>query len=201
MSPVTRFTLAYAAAFTAFCAAAGDRRVIAYLVVLSVTATLALRADRTARFTPPVAWALSLSGLAHLVGGLLPSPQAGAPVFYETWLVAGVLKYDQVVHAGVSAVLTVAAWQLVGAWVDEGRCSPRARAALAAFVALGLGALNEAVEFLSALRFHDAFVGGFENAGWDLVFNAFGVTAAALWLALSAPVPAPTPPLLQPSRR
>ena len=201
MSPVARFTLAYAAAFTAFCAGAGDRRVVAYLVVLAVTATLAYRADRIARFTPAVAWGLSASGLAHLAGGLLPSPQPGAPVFYETWLVAGVLKYDQVVHAGVSAVLTVAAWQLVGAWIDEGRCPPRARAALAAFVALGLGGLNEAVEFLSALRFADAFVGGFENTGWDLVFDAFGVIGAALWLALSAPVPAPPPALLQPSPR
>lgn len=201
MSPVTRFTVGYGAAFTAFCVAARDRRVIAYLVVLTVTATLAHRADRTAHFSGPVAWALSLSGLAHLVGGLLPSPQPGAAVFYETWLVPSVLKYDQVVHAGVSAVLTVAAWQLVGAWIDEDRCSHAARAGLAAFVALGLGALNEAVEFLSALRFDDAFVGGFANTGWDLVFNAFGITGAALWLALSAPVAAPTPAPLPLSRR
>ena len=197
ISPVIRFTLVYAAAFTVFAAAAGDRRVIAYLVVLGITGSIARRAHRTARFTPPVQWALSLSGLAHLVGGLMP----GDPVFYETWLVPGVLKYDQVVHAGVSAVLTVAAWQLVGAWIDEARCTPTARAVLAALVALGLGALNEGVEFLSALRFHDAFVGGLENTGWDLVFNGFGVAAAALWLALSTPARVPTPPQLQPSRR
>jgi hypothetical protein len=201
MSPVTRFTIAYGAALTAFCIAARDRRVIAYVVVLAVTAALAHRADRTAHFSDAVTWALSASGLAHLVGGLLPSFQADAAVFYETWLVPGVLKYDQLVHAGVSGVLTVAAWQLVGAWIDEDRCTPRARAGLAAFIALGLGALNEAVEFLSALRFDDAFVGGFANTGWDLVFNAFGVTAAGLWLALSAPVPASTPLSPQPSRR
>lgn len=58
---------------------------------------------------------------------------------------------------------------------------------MVAFLAsLGWGALNEAFEFLSSLRF-DNFVGGLTNTGWDLVFNAFGALATGAWLACSSP--------------
>ena len=180
MTAYARFTLTYAAAFAVFGAAAGQRRVVAYLLVLGVTAGIACAAHRVARFTPAVCWALSLAGLLHLIGGLVPSPQDGAPVFYETWLLPGALKYDQAVHATVSAVLTFAALQVV-----------RGRLALAACVAFSLGLVNEAFEFASALRFHDAYVGGFENTYWDVVFNTVGIAAASLWLHLTAePSPA-----------
>lgn len=173
MTSYARFTLVYTAAFAIFGAAAGERRVVAYMVVLGVTAAMACAAHRVARFTPAVCWALSVAGLLHLIGGLLPSPQEGAPVFYETWLLPGALKYDQAVHAAVSAVLTFAAWQLVGR-----------RVGTAALVAFALGGLNEAFELASALRFHDAYVGGFENTYWDVVFNTFGIAGASVWLSL-----------------
>lgn len=174
MTTYARFTLTYAAAFATFGAAAGQRRVVAYLLVLGVTAGIACAAHRVVRFTPAVCWALSLAGLLHLVGGLVPSPQEGAPVFYETWLLPGALKYDQAVHATVSAVLTFAAMQVV-----------RRRLALAACVAFSLGLVNEAFELASAMRFHDAYVGGFENTYWDVVFNVVGIVAASLWLYLT----------------
>ncbi len=49
-------------------------------------------------------WALSVWGLAHMMGGLLPLPD-GWPydgehqVFYSLWLIPDKLKYDQIVHA------------------------------------------------------------------------------------------------------
>jgi hypothetical protein len=47
-------------------------------------------------------------------------------------------------------------------------------------VCWGFGASNELFEFLSALRFPDADVGGLENTGWDLAFNALGGVLAAI---------------------
>ena len=145
------------------------------------------RAHRLAGFSPALCGALAVCGLLHVAGGLLPSPDPAAPVLYETWLVPQVLKYDQVVHFSTTAVLTVALWAVVGVWIDHGRCGPAARALLAGLAALGFGAVNEGFEFLSALAFADNFVGGFVNAGWDIVFNTFGALTAGAWLACSAP--------------
>jgi hypothetical protein len=51
--------------------------------------------------------------------------------------------------------------------------------------ALGLGALNEMVEFLATLAHHGAHAGGYWNTGWDLVCNFIGAGAAGLVIARS----------------
>lgn len=185
-SRVGRFVAVYLVAFGAWSAARGDRRFLAYLVVVGGLGLALRRAHAGARFSPALCGALAACGLAHLCGGLLPSPIQGTPVLYETWLVPELVKYDQLVHFATSAVLTVALWQLLGRWVDPARCGAWARALLAVLASLGWGGLNEAFEFLSALRFEN-YVGGLDNTGWDLVFNAFGAFTTGVWLACSAP--------------
>jgi len=56
---------------------------------------------------------------------------------------------------------------------------------LAVGAALGLGALNEVVEFLATLAHHGAHVGGYRNTGWDLVCNVIGAGAAGLVITKS----------------
>ena len=193
-SRVGVFTAGYLALFASWGAVRADRRVVAYLVVAGVVALVVRRAHRAARFSPRLSGALSICGLLHMIGGLLPSPTLGAPVFYETWLVPDLLKYDQLVHFTTSAVVTVALWQVCGRWIDRERCGPSPRALLAVLAALGLGALNEGFEFLSSLAFQN-YVGNLDNAGWDLVFNAFGAATAGVFLACATP---PSPPVEQP---
>ena len=185
-SRVGVFTASYLALFATYAAVRADRRVVAYLVVAGVVALVVRRAHRVARFSPPLCAALSVCGLLHMVGGLLPSPTPGAGVFYETWLVPELLKYDQLVHFTTSAVVTTAAWHVCGRWLDPKLCPPAARSVLAVLAALGLGAMNEGFEFLSSLRFTN-YVGGLSNTGWDLVFNAFGAATIGVYLACSIP--------------
>lgn len=184
MSPPARFAASYAAAFAVFGLAAQERRVVAYLVVLGLCALAARAAHRVARFAPRLCWAISIAGLLHMAGGLLP----GNPILYETWLIDGVVKYDQAAHFAIVAAATFAAWQLVGVWL-RADVPTSARALLAVTTAVGLGAANEVFEFLSALRFADAYVGNLSNAGWDLVFNLAGAVSAGFYLAISSPAP------------
>jgi uncharacterized membrane protein YjdF len=153
-------------------------------------------------------WALTVAGWIHLAGGLLPSPERGAPIMYETWLVPGVVKFDQLAHATICAIVTVAVFEVLGYLLDPAQAGPGVRAVLAALVCWGFGAANELFEFLSALRFADAYVGGLDNAGWDLAFNTLGSLTAALVLwAVSVSAgdlrrssPAPSPASLAGSR-
>lgn len=172
--------------FTAFSLGQGERRIVAYLVVWSTTAALVGLVHRRWPLSRPILWALVAAGWVHLAGGLLPSPDAGAPILYETWLLEGVLKFDQLAHASICAVVTVAVFEVLGQVLDPEQAGPAARGLLAALVCWGLGAANELFEFLSALRFRDAYVGGLDNAGWDLAFNTIGSTTAALCCAALA---------------
>jgi hypothetical protein len=47
---------------------------------------------------------------------------------------------------------------------------------------MGLGALNEVVEFIATL-FLETNVGGYRNTGFDLIYNTVGATIAAFLIA------------------
>jgi hypothetical protein len=168
------------AAVAGFGIARGNRRVIAYLVVWSLLALLIRVGHQRWPLPRATVVALAVAGAVHLAGGLLPSPAEGSPIFYETWLVPGVVKFDQAAHAFISAVVTVAVFQALGHVIDDARAGPGVRAIVAMLVCWGFGAANELFEFLSALRFADAYVGGLDNAGWDLAFNCLGGLLAAI---------------------
>jgi len=180
-------------AFVVTGAVRGDPRVWPYLtVVLACTAIVAI-ADRSVGFGDGALWLLVLTGTLHLCGGLLPDPANDGGVLYETWLVPRVLRFDQVVHAIGSAAATVGSWQLLGTWLDLDRAPARTQAFVAALAGLGKGAFNEVFEFLVAVRLPGAHVGGFENTGWDLVFDTGGVVAAACFLVWSRSRRRPAP--------
>jgi hypothetical protein len=119
-----------------------------------------------------------------LIGGLLPVPYdwpiAGTKrVFYSWWIIPNLFKYDNPVHAYGMGVATWACWQ--GLRTATGvRSPPVGLLTTAALAGIGLGALNEVVEFIATL-FLDTNVGGYRNTGFDLIYNTFGaITAACL---------------------
>src|SRR5215472_1767144 len=59
-----------------------------------------------------------------------------------------------------------ACWVMLAA-PHAGADHPRELVLLAVGAALGLGALNEVVEFLAILAHHGAHAGGYWNTGWD----------------------------------
>jgi uncharacterized membrane protein YjdF len=166
--------------------ARGDRRVIAYVLVWGLLALLVRAVHRRWPLSPLALGALVGAGVVHLAGGLLPSPDSGAPILYETWLVPGALKFDQAAHAAISAVVAAVLFELLGHIVDPRQAGPAVRAMLALLATWGFGAANELFEFLSAARFPDAYVGDLSNAGWDLAFNTAGSAAAVVACAVLA---------------
>jgi uncharacterized membrane protein YjdF len=190
-SPIPVLLAGQVALVAGFGAAQGNRRVIAYLIVWSLLVGLTVAGHRRWPLPRPTLYAMTFAAALHLAGGLMPSPEPGAPMLYETWLVEGVLKFDQVAHAVISGIVCVALFQVLGCMLDPTRAGRGTRAAIALLACWGFGAANELFEFLSSLRFADAYVGGLENAGWDLAFNTVGSAIAAVccW-AWARPEPA-----------
>jgi hypothetical protein len=143
-----------------------------------------------------------------MAGGLITVPEdwptdGGFRVLYSWWVLtspmasagepSGWLKYDQIVHAYGFGVATWLCWQgLCGALRPLVGDTPHPTPGLMVLVAaagMGLGALNEVVEFI-ATRITVTNVGGYVNTGWDLIFNAVGASIAAAILYAAAPRPA-----------
>lgn len=146
-----------------------------YVVTVSVLVTL-LFTLRTRAVPAPVALAAAASAVVHLAGGLV---HVGDDVLYNTSPGTELLRYDHFGHALGIFVGARLVWELLvrDAFAVTGRGSLVAVTVLAA---LGLGAVNEAVEFVATLTHGSSHVGGYTNTGWDLVTNTFAGLLAGL---------------------
>lgn len=186
---VIAFTLGYLAVSIVAAIATGNREFIFYIVVMGVLIGAVAAVHRRVGLGSVALWGLSLWGLAHMAGGMLPVP-AGWPVngehrvLYSLWLVPNLLKYDQIVHAFGFGITTLVCWEgLRSMLTAAGQSEPAPGAGsliLCAAAAMGFGALNEVVEFAATLLVPETNVGGYINTGWDLVSNLVGCVLAAL---------------------
>lgn len=189
--PLFAFTAFYMLAAVAGSMAQGNKEFIFYIVVMLVLIAVMTWVHRLVHLSTGLLWALSIWGLAHMAGGLVPLPE-GWPyngdqaVLYSAWLIPQRLKYDQIVHAYGFGVTTWLCWQALSSSMRrqfQVTLTPSyGLLVLCAAAGMGFGALNEVVEFIAVLTIPNTNVGGYENTGWDLVANLCGASLAALLL-------------------
>lgn len=192
---IALFTAGYMIAAVAGAVTRGNREFVIYIVVMFALIAVIGAIHRSFRLHTATLAALSLWGLAHMAGGLVPVPESwpidgDIRVLYSWWIIPGRLKYDQVVHAYGFGVTAWVCWQVLRGWIARwsGRPLEAVRPTLALLVicatsAMGFGALNEIVEFAATLAVPETNVGGYMNTGWDLVSNACGATLACVLIA------------------
>jgi hypothetical protein len=180
-------TLLYVAAFGALAVVRWNYEFVFYGVVLLMEIGCVVWLHRRVGLSNAVLLALASWGLLHMAGGTVPIPQWLAepgrpPALYNLRPWAVLPKYDQVVHAYGFGVATWAAGEAL-------RYSVRAPAYVwgmtLTMIGMGLGALNEVIEFAATRLMPGTNVGGYDNTGWDLVSNLTGAFVAALWFAWS----------------
>lgn len=165
-----------------------NREFLIYIGVTVVLMSITLWTHLQVRFHPVSLWGLSVWGLVHMAGGLLRVPDSWpiggeTPVLYNLWLIPGLLKFDQVVHAYGFGLMTWISWQgLQKAFANRGVALTPTLGTLTLCVmsATGFGALNEVIEFIATRILPKTNVGGYENTGWDLVSNLAGSLIASL---------------------
>jgi len=180
------FTLAYVGGFTAWFLLRGNFEFIIYVATMALLIGLVGWNLRSAAFPTPMLWALTLWGLAHMAGG---GVTIGDGVLYSLPLIPivgtgemTILKYDQLVHAYGFGVTAWVLWHLMAHHYPtlRGNWTILVYPALAA---MGLGAVNEIIEFIAVLSVPDTNVGGYYNTALDLCFNALGAVTAMILVA------------------
>lgn len=184
------FTLAYIVGFSTSFLLRGNLEFVIYVGTMLGLIWLVGANLRKAAMPESMLWALSLWGLLHMAGG---GVHVGDGVLYSLQIlpITGegelrLLKYDQVVHA---YGFGVTAWVLRHLLV---RHFPPTRTGWTGYVfpalaAMGLGAVNEIIEFSAVLLVPDTNVGGYFNTALDLVMNALGAVVAMVVIRLRAP--------------
>jgi hypothetical protein len=166
----------------------GNIEFVLYVIVLGILLAIVTAIHFIVRFRIVTLWGLSLWGIAHMAGGLMPVPSSWPTagegnVLYNLWLIPDLLKFDQLVHAYGFGLVTWVCWQcLEFAFRTRGVLIDPTLGLLTLCVAggIGFGAVNEVVEFIATLALPDTNVGGYVNTGWDLVSNLVGSLLAAI---------------------
>jgi hypothetical protein len=182
---IVGITATYILAFAVRGALIHDTRTFSYVLVVSTLAVAVAVVDRSVQWTGRELSRLSAVGLVHLVGGILQSPANPRAIFYNTWVLRPILKFDQLAHGLGYAVCTAASFRLVEKWVDRRRCTPAGMAMMAAMMAVSIGAVNETFEFVATQNLPGGQAGGYLNTEWDLLFNLAGAVGMAIWLTLT----------------
>ena len=180
---VAAFTVSYIVVFTAWFLSIGNYEFIIYVITMVALVLLIGLSLRKAEYPPAMLWALSLWGLAHMAGGGLPVNGtvlynlALAPVIETDQFV--ILNYDQLVHAYGFGITAWVLHHLLTRHLPQTRNTATALI-LPALAAMGLGAVNEMIEFAAVIAVPDTNVGGYYNTLLDLCFNAVGALIAML---------------------
>lgn len=182
--PVGIFTGLYLLIASFFAIGNANWEFIFYIAVVVVLAVLVMWLHSRIKLHAGTLWCLTVWGLLHMIGGLMPVP-AGWPyngdkaVFYSWWIIPDYLKYDHIVHAFGFGICTWITWQALR-MIAPGVKPTFGVLVLCMMVGMGLGGMNEIIEFMAVLGIPDTNVGGYINTGWDLVSNFVGCLIAAL---------------------
>ena len=173
---LSAFFVVYYAALVVYGVTTGAGQTHFYAVFVLIAAAVVASLYAGTRLSTLVLWGLALWGLSHMVGGIV---EVGGVTIYERPTDTGEFRFDKVVHFFGFGFATLAAYELL--LRDESpAASAKATAVTAAFVGLGIGAVNETIEFLITRLPFESNVGGFSNTGWDLVANATGAISASV---------------------
>lgn len=187
--PIFVFNVLYIVAAVTTSITQGNGEFMFYIAVMLVLIGVMSLVHRRVGLSTPLLWALSVWGMLHMAGGLVPVPK-GWPydgehgVLYSLWLIPDRLKYDQVVHAYGFGITTWLCWHALtrAVFKDLGISLKPTLGLLTLCVAAGagFGAINEVIEFIAVLSLPSTNVGGYMNTGWDLVCNLAGALTAAI---------------------
>lgn len=185
---LSAFVIAYCLAALVVCMAQRNWEFLMYVGQVFVLIGLVCWADVRARFDSLTLWLLALWGFMHLAGGTVPVPASMAQindpgateaVLYGLWFIRGVFKYDNLVHCFGFFAATMAVGESLRPFLDRASPPRLALFVVVCCAGMGLGAVNEIIEFLATVIFPNTGVGGYVNNALDLCWNALGACAAS----------------------
>lgn len=182
------FNLVYVTAFAIYYLTVKNYEFLWYVAILLFFLILILTTLKRTRFDGVILWGLSLWGLMHMAGG---GVRVGERVLYALPIIhlfgtgeSLVLKFDQFVHFFGFGVATIVFYHLLRPYLNQGGTAINwvVLYPLIVLGGMGLGALNEIIEFIAVVAFGQTGVGGYWNTALDLVFNMLGAIGAVVFI-------------------
>jgi len=156
---------------------------IIYIGVITFFLILILATWNKTNFDYWILSGLTVWAIMHMCGGGI---RIGGEILYTFVLIPiieiggnVILRYDHVVHFIGFGVTTLVGWHLIKPYLNN-KTNYKVIYVLVILIGMGVGALNEIIEFIAVVVMPATNVGGYYNNSLDLVFNTFGAICAVV---------------------
>lgn len=158
-----------------------------YIGVIVFFLLLIIFTNKKVNYPNDLLWGLTTWSILHMIGGgifiggktvysLILLPVVGEPY--------NIFKYDQLVHFIGFGIATLLMYHLLKSSLQKKK-SWVSLSIVVVMAGLGVGALNEIIEFIATVIMPETGVGGYENTAIDLVANLFGAIIAMIYIKKS----------------
>ena len=132
-------------------------------------------------------WGLTLWAFMHMAGGgiFIKDGRLYDVILVPLSVKYPILRYDQVVHIIGFGVATMVMFYMLKPLIRPGLDKFTALSIVVIFAGLGVGALNEIVECLTAVVVPESGVGGYMNTSLDLIADLIGAVLAMVIIRIS----------------
>ncbi len=153
---------------------------VTYILVVFIAIGIVMWTDKLFDYTTIAIWGFSIWVLLHMLGG---SVDIGKVRLYDLILIPlvgepyNILRFDQFIHFFCYVVIAMLLYSIAKKHL-------KSESGMTSFIvmmaALGIGGLNEIIEFGTVVIFNTTGVGGYYNTALDLVFNLIGAIVGVM---------------------
>jgi len=145
-----------------------------YAILILVIISLIICSMKKMKYTYGLLWWLTLWGLMHFAGGGI---SLKGQRLYDLILIPitnDVFRYDQLVHIIGFGAATLLMYQIIQASLSYPIKDWFSVGLVVVMAGLGIGAINEIIEFVASLLLPNTNSGGYFNTSLDLVSDLIG---------------------------
>jgi len=184
--PILLFNLAMLLSFLAYYISRKNYEFILYIGVVGFFLAVFVISIRKVYFPNALLWALTVWALCHLSGGTF---YLRGTLLYEIILIPlssqyPILRYDQLVHIFGFGAAGMVIYYILRPLLKAHLDNAISISIIIISAGLGLGALNEIIEFAATIIVPGTGVGGYMNTSLDLVADLTGAGAAAIFVII-----------------
>jgi hypothetical protein len=184
--PILIFTLIYLIIFSLVFFFRKNYEFIMYVGVILFFFFVILLTNKKINYPNIILGGLSFWGLLHMSGGGI---LINGNVLYKLILIPlsstyEILKYDQFVHIVGFGIATLVMYVLLEPKIKKPIKKWTSISIIVIMAGLGVGAINEIIEFIAVVIMPETNVGGFMNMSLDLVSDLIGACLAMIYIRI-----------------
>ncbi len=182
--PILIFTLIYLLVALFIFIARANYEFIMYIGVVVFFFFLILFTNEKIRYPDVILWGLSFWGLLHMCGGgvLINGERLYGLILIPISSMYSIFRYDQFVHIIGFGIATLLMFVLIESKLKKPIKNWSAISVVIIMAGLGVGAINEIIEFTAVVIMPETGVGGFINMALDLVSDLIGACLAMIYI-------------------